>query len=408
MGSGYKFPHTIPARMDGDPRPSWQSIKDQQAVQQKLLVLLCFHGNLWIGKSMTRDEDTSPVLPLSHPTCPRDTEPPTAWSSFPGEEGCSLKNKHLQQFIPKKHVFIFNWRRVGQHPRKGCIGSGNQRGTDRQTDSQDSMDPSSPSQTISPELSRHTELSGTSRADPALPGGQQPGSTPTGAVCSPRISQAPIPGVFQAGIAGGARQIPARPHLPRHNHRVLEPERNLGGGRGAILQGKDPTAGAAWAWQSIKATQIPSLASQTFLTPAAASSRCSGNFFSKLGRKSLWDRDNQKAAGSGSEPPPRSVAWDGDAGRETGTPRGDQGCWGGDKGCQKPRSRAMSRAGAAVPWAGGMKRVMRTQSCKNQLHWTLGTAPQRMWSRPSPCIDTHIYPILRALRVTLKESLKES
>lgn len=218
--------------MDGDPRPSWQSIKDQQAVQQKLLVLLCFHGNLWIGKSMTRDEDTSPVLPLSHPTCPRDTEPPTAWSSFPGEEGCSLKNKHLQQFIPKKHVFIFNWRRVGQHPRKGCTGSGNQRGTDRQTDSQDSTDPSSPSQTISPELSRHTELSGTSRADPALPGGQQPGSTPTGAVCSPRISQAPIPGVFQAGIAGGTRQIPARPHLPRHNHRVPEPERNLGGGRG--------------------------------------------------------------------------------------------------------------------------------------------------------------------------------
>lgn len=124
-------------------------------------------------------------------------------------------------------------------------------------------------------------------------------------------------------------------------------------------------------------------------------------FFSKLGRKSLRDRNNQKAAGSGSEAPPGGIAWDGDAGRETGTPQGDQGC-------QKPSSRAMSRAGAAVPWAGGVKRVMRTQHCKNQLHWTLGTAPQRAWSQPSPCSGTHIYPILRALRVTLKESLKES
>lgn len=131
-----------------------------------------------------------------------------------------------------------------------------------------------------------------------------------------------------------------------------------------------------------------------------------GEFFFQAGKKILEGSQQptlqaQKAAEIRSKTPPRDAAWDGGAGRERGIPRGDQRC-------QKPQSRAMSRARASVPWAGGMKRVMRTQHCQNQLHCTLGTTPQRVWSQPSLCTDTHIYLILRALRVTLKESLKES
>lgn len=69
-------------------------------------------------------------------------------------------------------------------------------------------------------------------------------------------------------------------NLPRQNQHVPEPERNLGGGRGQSSGERIRlTQGAAWAWLSIKGTQIFSLASQSFLAPAAASSRCLRIFF---------------------------------------------------------------------------------------------------------------------------------
>lgn len=141
----------------------------------------------------------------------------------------------------------------------------------------------------------------------------------------------------------------------------LPPEHNLG----AILQGKDPANCRHCLGLAEHQTHpnlqpgIPNLPH----TPAAVSSRCSGNFFFQAGKKIRVgsQESTQKAAGIRSEPPPRDIAWDGDAGRYRGVTRGNQGC-------QKPPSRAMSRARAAVLWAGGMKRVVRTQHCKNQLH----------------------------------------
>lgn len=143
---------------------------------------------------------------------------------------------------------------------------------DRQTDRQASTDPFNPSQTVSPQLSAHMELSGTSRADPVLPGGQQ----------GPPQKQIPAPGSSKPPSH-------ASPALPRHNRacRSLSATWEAAGGHPAG-KGSSP----AWAWQSIKDTQIPSLASQTFLTPAAASSWCLGSFVSKLGRKSLRDHNH--------------------------------------------------------------------------------------------------------------------
>lgn len=52
----------------------------------------------------------------------------------------------------------------------------------------------------------------------------------------------------------------------------------------------------------------------------------------------------QKAAGIRSEPPPRDAAWQGKRDVKGGP---------GILGCQKPQSRAVSGARAAVPWLGG-------------------------------------------------------
>lgn len=142
-----------------------------------------------------------------------------------------------------------------------------------------------------------------------------------------------------------------------------------------------------------KTPKSPSLASQTFLTRVAASSRCSGKvFFSKLGRKSLWDHDKrqgdlpQKAAGIRPEPPP--MMW-----HRMEMLAGKEGCQGGIRGAgrgsgmPKPTEQSDVTIQSSVPWAGGMRRVVRTQPCKNHLHWPLGTTPQRVWSQPGLCTD---------------------
>ena len=139
--------------------------------------------------------------------------------------------------------------------------------------------------------------------------------------------------------------------LPRQNHRVPEPERNLGGGRERSSGERIwPTRGAAWAWQSIKGTQILSLASQSFLAPAAASSRCSGIFFfffpswegnrdpqrgeKPCGIANHRRRKPKRQRGLDPIPPREAVVGWGCWGR------GDQGCCGGmgmlqrgDRGC---------------------------------------------------------------------------
>lgn len=84
--------------------------------------------------------------------------------------------------------------------------------------------------------------------------------------------------------------------LPRQNHCVPEPERNVGGGQG-LSSGERirPTRGAARAWQSIKGTQTLSLASQSFFELQVLGDYI---FFPKLGRKrrptagrkTSWDR----------------------------------------------------------------------------------------------------------------------
>lgn len=95
--------------------------------------------------------------------------------------------------------------------------------------------------TISPKLSQHMEPSGTSRADPVLPAGQQPGSIPAAAASSPGMLQAPIARVFRTWEGWDRRRspadansppTPAQPRPARHSHRLPQPEHNLGGGRG--------------------------------------------------------------------------------------------------------------------------------------------------------------------------------
>lgn len=97
--------------------------------------------------------------------------------------------------------------------------------------------------------------------DPVLPGGQKPASTPTEAAHSPGTFQASILREFHAVGGLGLLEEPGRCGdlgWPQHSHHLPEPEHNLGGSRGPpCREGIQPTAGTAWAWQSIKDTQIP-------------------------------------------------------------------------------------------------------------------------------------------------------
>lgn len=197
--------------------------------------------------------------------------------------------------------------------------------------------------------------------------------------------------------------------LPRQSHRVPEPVRDLGGGRGQSSGERiRPTRGAAWAWQSIKGTQNPQPGIPNPPRHGCCELQVLGDFLSKLGRKprptagrkTLGDCQQPpsqapKAAGSGSDPPLQGMLWrDGDA-------AGDQGCWGrgGEAGgrpgmlgvqaglpalARKWQGRAIARARPASAAGRGMQKVMRTRHCENQSRWTPDIAPSRA-QRASPC-----------------------
>lgn len=175
---------------------------------------------------------------------------------------------------------------------------------------------------------------------------------PPAAAHSPGAFQASIPRVFRTRWGGDRRRSaadaaqPPRPPCPGTTIacRSLSATWEAAGG--------DPAGKGSSQLQALAEHQrhpnpqpgIPSLP-----RPGCCKLPVLGEFFFQAGKKILVGLQQpplqaQKAAGIGSEPPPRDVGWDGDADRETGIPRGDQGCWE----CQKQQSRAMSRAGAAV------------------------------------------------------------
>lgn len=192
--------------------------------------------------------------------------------------------------------------------------------------------------------------------------------------------------------------MPPTPALPWHNHHRLEPELNLGGSRGPPcrerIQQALPGLGTASNTPKSPAWHPKPPSPWLLRAPGAR-----GNFFfSKLRRKSLWDHSKhdcnpKRQQGLGLRPLQGTL-------HGMGMLAGKQGCWEG-AGDAKSHRAEMSRAKGAVPWARGREESHEDTALQK-------SAPLRVWSLSSLCTNTHIYPILSALRVTLKESLKES